>query len=245
MLRTSDILARFGGEEFVVLAVQATEKGLEKLAERIRVNVEQHGFFFEGRRVPVTVSIGAAITIPRRNSENTGERLIAAADEAMYESKRKGRNRVTIKSLLHEEERRLARLISQRRFSRWLVSRQVLDIPTASKMLLNCHTPRICVGVLACQAGCLDGKAVERILERQKTTDERFGEAARRLDLLTEAQLAQLLAWQNEDPNVLAQQLVQSGVLTRQDVGMLLEQYLAETSLRHEPISEMELASYL
>jgi diguanylate cyclase (GGDEF)-like protein len=244
VLRTSDVLARYGGEEFVVLAVQPTEKGLEKLAERIRGNVAAHNFLFEGRRVEVTVSIGAAIKIPRRNSEITGDRLITAADEAMYESKHNGRNRVTIRSLLHDEERRLARLVSQRRFSRWLVSRQVMDIPTASRVLLNCHTPRICLGVLACQAGCLDRKGVEQILERQEVTDERFGEAALRLELLTETQLAQLLAWQAEDPKVLAHQLVQTGVLTRPDVDMLLEQYLSETPLRREPFSEIELTTF-
>jgi diguanylate cyclase (GGDEF)-like protein len=243
-LRTSDVLARYGGEEFVVLAVHPTEKGLEKLAERVRANVAEHGFFFEGRRVAVTVSVGAAIKIPRRNSETAGENLIAAADEAMYESKRKGRNRVTIHSLLHDEERRLVQLVNQRRFSRWLVNRRVLDIPTASKALVNCHTPRICVGVLACQAGCLDRPDVDRILERQNVTNERFGEAAQGLELLTEAQLAQLLAWQAEDPKALAHELVKSGILTLPDVDMLLDQYLAETSLRRKPFSEMELASF-
>lgn len=244
VLRTSDILARFGGEEFVILAIQPTEKGLNNVVERIRSCVENHAMFFEGRRVPVTVSIGAAMTVPCRNGDQVGERLVAEADEAMYESKRNGRNRVTVRCLMKEDERRLAQLIVKRRFSRWLVNRQILDIPTASKVLLNCQTERRLVGDLACQNGYLDTQAVKSILEEQLATDERFGEAARRLGLLTESQLAQLLAWQNEDPIGLAQQLVRSGVLGRQDTEILLEQYLAESDHYRDALSEMEIASF-
>ncbi len=245
VLRNSDVFARFGGEEFVVLAVGPTEKGLEKVVERIRAKVENHPIFFEGRRIPVTISIGSAIKIPRRNGEGTGERLIAEADEAMYQSKRAGRNRSTARCLLNEEERRLMQWVMQRRFSRWLVGRQVLDIPTVSQVILNCRTPRIYLGELARQAGCLDLAAVEQILLEQSATEERFGEAAVRLGLLTETQLAQLLAWQNEDPKILAQQLIRSGALSRPDAEMLLEQYFAETALRPGPLPEMELASFL
>jgi hypothetical protein len=244
VLRTSDVLARFGGEEFVILAVQPTEKGLGKVAERIRSAVEDREILFEGRRVPVTVSVGAAIAIPRRNNETIGEQLIAEADEAMYESKRGGRNRVTVRCLMEEQERQLMQMVMQSRFSRWLVNRQALDIPTVSKVLLNCQTQRVCLGELGCQYGCFDAAGVERILKEQAITDERFGEAAVRLGLLTEPQLAQLLAWQNENPKILAQQLLRADILDRQDTEILLEQYLAESSIRRDSLSEMEIASF-
>ncbi len=245
VLRNADVLARFGGEEFVILAVQPTEKGLENVAERIRSRVENHKIWSGDDRVPITVSVGAAVTIPRRNSQDVGERLIAEADEAMYESKRAGRNRATVRCLMQEDERRLVQMIVQRRFSRWLVSRQILDIPTASRVLLNCHTEHVSVGDLACRQGCLGPDAVTRILDEQTATDERFGEIAVRLGLLTESQLAQLLAWQNEDPKALAQTLIRCGVLGRQDTELLLEQYLAESAPHRANLSEMEIASFM
>ncbi len=245
VLRNSDVLARFGGEEFIVLAVQPTEKGLQKVAERIRSSVENLVIPFEGKPVRVTISVGAAMTIPRRKSENIGDRLIAEADEAMYESKKGGRNRVTIRCLMQEEERRLTQLVMQRRFSRWLVNQQVLDIPTASKVLLSCDTTRIVVGELACQYGCLDRLALQTVLDEQMATDERFGEAAMRLGFLTESQLAQLLAWQNEDPKVVAKNLIRCGALPRQDTEQLLERYLMESAMKRDDLSEMELASFM
>ncbi len=244
-MRNADVLARYGGEEFVILAVQPTEKGLEKVTERIRFRVENHGICFGDDRVPITVSVGAALIIPRRNSEDVAERLLAEADEAMYESKRAGRNRVTIRCLMQEDERRLVQSIVQRRFSRWLVNRQILDIPTASRVLLNSRTEPVPVGELGCQHGCLDSAAVQRILDEQLATDERFGEAAVRLGLLTESQLAQLLAWQNEDPKSLAQTLIRCGVLGRQDTELLLDQYLAESALQRASLSAMEIASFM
>ena len=71
-LRRSDVVARYGGEEFVVLVHQPSEKGLEKLAGRLREAIEQHDFLFEGNRVPVTISIGAAIALPERETGRSG-----------------------------------------------------------------------------------------------------------------------------------------------------------------------------
>lgn len=235
VLRTSDVLARFGGEEFVIMAVQTTEKGLNKLVERIRTGVENHEIFFDGHRVPVTVSLGAAITIPNRSSGDFGNQLIADADEAMYESKRDGRNRTTVRSLIREDERRLAQLTTQRRFSRWLVKQKILDILTASKILLDCPSQSIVLGEMACRHGVLTEETVQKILNEQQNTQERFGEAAVRLGLMTEPQLAQLLAWQDEDPRTYANQMVDNGVLGPQEIEIVLARYLSESDI--EPMA--------
>jgi len=87
-LRKSDIVARYGGEEFVVLVHHPTEKGLEKLSERLRQSIESAAFWFDGKRVPITISIGAAIVLPERDAGDLALRLVAAADEAMYEANR-------------------------------------------------------------------------------------------------------------------------------------------------------------
>jgi diguanylate cyclase (GGDEF)-like protein len=94
-LRAEDVFARYGGEEFGLLCrgVQLGNGGL--LGERVRAIVEQSPFDYEGRRIPVTISVGVA-AYPEINAE-TGLQLIAAADEALYQAKRTGRNRVLLK----------------------------------------------------------------------------------------------------------------------------------------------------
>jgi two-component system, cell cycle response regulator len=94
-VRAEDVFARYGGEEFGVIcrAVQLGNGGL--LGERIRSIVETTSFEYEERRLPVTISVGVA-AYPEINAE-TALQLIAAADEALYNAKRMGRNRVLLK----------------------------------------------------------------------------------------------------------------------------------------------------
>jgi diguanylate cyclase (GGDEF)-like protein len=226
--RSSDVVARYGGEEFVVLVAEPTETGLDKLAERLRNCVAAEEFLFDGRRVPVTVSLGAAVAVPRRNDRDLGGRLLEAADNAMYESKHAGRNQVRLRSLMSDGERRLLRMALARRFSRWLVKKQVFDIPTVSRALLEAESPWVRFGDVAVRYGYLDQAAVARILE-ERTDDERFGEAAIRLELLTDEHLARLLALQQEPPDMLAKSLVALGMLSRDESTALLDRYLAET----------------
>lgn len=90
--RPSDELARYGGEEFAALLPHTDHAGGLQMAERIRAAVERLTFEYEGQRIPVTVSIGCATTVPTRGY--VCDKLIAAADGALYEAKRDGRNRV-------------------------------------------------------------------------------------------------------------------------------------------------------
>jgi diguanylate cyclase (GGDEF)-like protein len=93
-LRNEDIFARYGGEEFAVIS-RGTEVGEAKvLAERLRKAVEEHAFSYEGKAIPVTISVGVA-RAPRPGIGSTAE-FIALADETMYTAKRSGRNRVCV-----------------------------------------------------------------------------------------------------------------------------------------------------
>lgn len=87
-VRRSDLLFRYGGEEFVVLASHTGEEGAMLLAERIRENVAAMGTV-RGRRIRVTVSLGVALLQPKETAEAFFER----ADKAVYSAKRNGRNR--------------------------------------------------------------------------------------------------------------------------------------------------------
>jgi two-component system cell cycle response regulator len=91
--RATDVVARFGGEEFVVLCDQTDAQGAHLLAERVREVLASTVFPSSNGPLSVTASIGVA-SWPQ--GDGTWEALFKAADEALYESKRGGRNRTTM-----------------------------------------------------------------------------------------------------------------------------------------------------
>jgi two-component system, cell cycle response regulator len=93
--RSTDVVARFGGEEFVVLCEQTDEAGALLLAERIREDFEKTTFHIPGGTVKSTCSLGTA-TFP--DAGRDWDSLFKAADEALYASKHGGRNRSTAAS---------------------------------------------------------------------------------------------------------------------------------------------------
>lgn len=95
-LRSEDIFGRYGGEEFAILCRGVNLPNAAILAERIRTLVQSTPFVFENNTIPVTISVGVA-AFPELNFDDPLE-LIGAADEALYEAKRSGRNRVVLKT---------------------------------------------------------------------------------------------------------------------------------------------------
>jgi len=91
--RTTDVVARFGGEEFIVLCEQTDEKGAMLLAERIREELAKTSFRSPSGALSVTCSVGVG-TFPEAGPGWEG--LFKAADEALYVSKRSGRNKSTV-----------------------------------------------------------------------------------------------------------------------------------------------------
>ena len=89
-VRRDDVVARTGGEEFGVVAPEADREGALELAEKIRILIEESNFFFEGTRIPVTVSLGVAEWVPEHQKPAD---TVAVADEQLYRAKRDGRNR--------------------------------------------------------------------------------------------------------------------------------------------------------
>jgi diguanylate cyclase (GGDEF)-like protein len=90
-IRQNDIFARYGGEEFVILLPATNLKQGFEIAERLRKLIENHQFTYDGKRLPVTASIGIA---DYRDGINNGTDLFKRADSAVYKSKENGRNQV-------------------------------------------------------------------------------------------------------------------------------------------------------
>jgi diguanylate cyclase (GGDEF)-like protein len=92
-VRGTDRVARFGGEEFVVLLREIGADDIRGLAERMRATVREAVTAFEGRSIPVTISIGAAVVDP---GDRDIQDLIERADLALYGAKADGRDRVAM-----------------------------------------------------------------------------------------------------------------------------------------------------
>ncbi len=93
IVRDTDYLGRYGGEEFGVIATDSDLEGGVALAERIRTEIEALVVEYEEHKLSVTVSLGVAAL---DESVERHETLIARADEALYRSKHNGRNRSSV-----------------------------------------------------------------------------------------------------------------------------------------------------
>lgn len=97
-LRGSDVLSRYGGEEFAALLLRSGAHEATEVAERIRHNVAEHRFFNgTGESFQVTISIGIATFHPQKAGgvpKLQGDVLVGHADRALYEAKSSGRNKV-------------------------------------------------------------------------------------------------------------------------------------------------------
>ncbi len=94
-IRAMDLASRYGGEEFTVLLNKANQKNAVSVAERIRKNIASHDFFYHGQHMKVTVSGGVSVFDLETNPVSSAKILVDQADQAMYISKRSGRNCVT------------------------------------------------------------------------------------------------------------------------------------------------------
>jgi len=92
-LRDVDQVARLGGEEFGAILPCTAGTGARVAAERLRASIEGKPFFVDGIDLPVTVSVGG-VTLTKETTLTDGEEIFSAADKALYEAKRKGRNQV-------------------------------------------------------------------------------------------------------------------------------------------------------
>ena len=90
--RESDMVARYGGDEFTVILPESPIDRAEALAQRLRWLVEEHKFMCGAERIEFTISVGVTSFVPGQRT--TVEGLVGRADRALYEAKAGGGNRV-------------------------------------------------------------------------------------------------------------------------------------------------------
>ncbi len=90
-IRREDTLARIGGDEFALACPEITLPQAVRVGEKLRQAIAEHEFFFEGDRVPVSISVGLT---EYRGSAADALELLDEADRKLYEAKRRGRNQV-------------------------------------------------------------------------------------------------------------------------------------------------------
>ncbi len=87
--RKTDLVFRYGGEEFVALLTETSLESAKIPLERLRKKIENSDFIYDGQKINVTVSIGASVN----NAETVAE-FLDNADKALYKAKNAGRNKL-------------------------------------------------------------------------------------------------------------------------------------------------------
>lgn len=105
-VRTSDFIARYGGDEFSIILPETSKGETYSVAEKLREAVEEEKFKLDGKVLNLSISTGAATLT---NSQKSYFDLIGEADKAMYKSKEQGKNRTTFADeISREKEKKLA-----------------------------------------------------------------------------------------------------------------------------------------
>ena len=91
-LRSMDVIARFGGEEFLILLPETTIEAASQTMTRLQRELTKHFFLHDNEKVLITFSAGVALRQP--NEDQTA--LVQRADKAMYQAKQTGKNRVVV-----------------------------------------------------------------------------------------------------------------------------------------------------
>ena len=93
LLRKNDMLARYGGDEFLVIMPETDKEGARKAAEKIRQTIEKIEFIYKKDKVKVTVSIGVTQAKP---GDQKPQQVFERSDMAVYQAKEQGRNQVFV-----------------------------------------------------------------------------------------------------------------------------------------------------
>jgi diguanylate cyclase len=91
-IRSMDVIARFGGEEFLILLPETTVEAASQTMTRLQRELTKHFFLHDNEKVLITFSAGVALRVPNEDQAS----LVRRADKAMYQAKQTGKNRVIV-----------------------------------------------------------------------------------------------------------------------------------------------------
>ena len=94
-IRSSDLVARFGGDEFIILITSATTDQAHAFVEKLRELISATDIKLPGVEAPLRITISGGLAMYPVHGQSTAK-LLHAADDAMYEAKRNGRNRILV-----------------------------------------------------------------------------------------------------------------------------------------------------
>jgi diguanylate cyclase (GGDEF)-like protein len=95
--RSSDISCRYGGEEFCLILPETDSQGAMSLAEEVRKDIELQTIRYENFEIALTISCGVSTYTQQKNIQ--AEQIFAAADKALYQAKKMGRNQVKLQNI--------------------------------------------------------------------------------------------------------------------------------------------------
>lgn len=94
--RATDLVARYGGEEFTIILPDTDIRGANQVGETVRINVEKLGIKHKKSLISHNVTISVGIAVVEVAWDSSPMEMVAAADQALYQAKQKGRNRIEI-----------------------------------------------------------------------------------------------------------------------------------------------------
>ncbi|HEX5271728.1 MAG TPA: GGDEF domain-containing protein, partial [Gemmataceae bacterium] len=204
-VRADDVVARCGGDEFCVIAVDPSPEGVSAMANRVRHALAGLLVRHDGAMAAVTASVGGAVCLPQRGRTSAGE-LLAEAHRALAAARADGTARV--RSSVGGEDLALLHEVKQRLFSTFLASRDAAS-PQEVRAALRAAPPSpVLIGRLARRLGWIKPRQLRRLLRDRHKNRRTFAESALALRCLSPAQVHTLLALQREPPEDLAGALV-------------------------------------
>ena len=234
-IRDEDVVARFGGDEFCILLKECTEDGIRIVGERIVRVINELPLEFFGQRCRIGASVGAAHAVPWVSAIRADD-LLESADQAMYQSKRNGKNKATMQSTVKESERTNLETVRQRSFREFLVRRHTTtsDKITAA---VDRRPTRRCLQRVARQVGWLSRDNAIKLVQVQRQDGRPFAEAALMMGLFQPGHLCTLVAVQQDPPEFIARQLVRAGILSEAEARIELQTYFQWLGLRRTDIT--------
>ncbi len=94
--RDSDIVCRYGGEEFIMILPGNSEQGAIAVAQAIREDIAKLELSWEGQAITITASLGISSLIPHNSQNKNRQLMVNQADQALYQAKHSGRNQVLV-----------------------------------------------------------------------------------------------------------------------------------------------------